>query len=86
MGYWYPSSARGVAVVPPDVATCASNADGIWLQMQQACIIKASGPWRSGVRWNAASMNVGKLPENNLTDTAIDVRQVSYLLASEPLT
>jgi len=86
LGYWYPSGARGVAPVPPDVATCASNVNSIWLQMSQLCIAKPSiGPWRSGVTWNAASVNIGTLPGEGHTGTAMDPRMVSYLLASSPL-
>ena len=86
LGYWYPSGARGVAPVPPDVATCASNVNSIWLQMSDLCIAKPSKkPWRSGVKWNAASVNIGTLPSRGHTGTAMDPRQVSYLLASSPL-
>lgn len=86
LGYWYPSGARGVAPVPPDVATCASSVDNLWVQMSDLCIAKPSKkPWRSGVKWNAASVNIGTLPGGGHTGTAMDPRQVSYLLASSPL-
>ena len=84
MGYWYPSSARGVAPVPPDLETCTSNANGFWSQMQQLCIKQVTGTWRYGRKWNAASVNVGQLPYSGNTGTARDPRKVSYILANSP--
>ena len=84
MGYWYPSSARGVAPVPLDMATCTSNVNSLWLQMSQLCIKQYTGKWRYGVKFNAASVNVGQLPYTGNTGTAIDPNKVSYLLANSP--
>ena len=84
MGYWYPSGARGVAPVPPDMETCTSNVSGIWSQMQQLCIKQYTGEWRYGRKWNAASVNVGQLPYAGNTGTARDPRKVSYILANSP--
>lgn len=84
MGYWYPSSAKGKAPVPPDVATCASNVNSIWLQMSQLCIKQYTGTWRYGVKFNAASVNVGQMPYSGNTGTARDPNQVSYILANSP--